>query len=50
MDARRAGAAPRLGVLAHARSWVMIELVAGLMDVALVISRIVRPTIARQRG
>ena len=37
-------------VLAHARSWVMIEQVAGLMYVALVISRIVGLTIARQRA
>jgi hypothetical protein len=36
-------------VLAHARSWVMIEQVAGLLYVALVISRIVGLTIARQR-
>jgi len=36
-------------VLAHARSWVMIEQVAGLMYVALVISRIVGLTLARQR-
>jgi hypothetical protein len=36
-------------VLPHARSWVMIEQVAGLMYVALVISRIVGLTIARQR-
>jgi hypothetical protein len=33
----------------HARSWVMIEQVAGLLYVALVISRIVGLTIARQR-
>ncbi len=37
-------------VLAHARSWVMIEQVGGLMYVALVISRIVGLTIARQRA
>ena len=37
-------------VLPHARSWVMIEQVAGLMYVALVISRIVGLTITRQRG
>jgi Ion channel len=37
-------------VLAHARSWVMIEQVAGLMYVALVISRIVGLTITRQRA
>jgi hypothetical protein len=37
-------------VLAAARSWVMIEQVAGLMYVALVISRIVGLTIARQRA
>jgi len=37
-------------VLPHARSWVMIEQVAGLMYVALVISRIVGLTIARQRA
>src|SRR5215203_685354 len=37
-------------ILAHARSWVMIEQVAGLMYVALVISRIVGLTIARQRA
>ena len=36
-------------VLPHARSWVMIEQVAGLLYVALVISRIVGLTIARQR-
>ena len=35
---------------AQARSWVMIEQVAGLMYVALVISRIVGLTIARQRA
>ena len=34
----------------HARSWVMIEQVVGLMYVALVISRIVGLTIARQRA
>ncbi len=37
-------------VLPHARSWVMIEQVAGLIYVALVISRIVGLTIARQRA
>ena len=37
-------------VLPHARSWVMIEQVAGLMYVALVISRVVGLTIARQRA
>ena len=37
-------------VLPHARSWVMIEQVAGLMYVALVISRIVGLTITRQRA
>jgi hypothetical protein len=37
-------------VLAQARSWVMIEQVAGLMYVALVISRIVGLTITRQRA
>ena len=37
-------------VLPHARSWVMIEQVAGLLYVALVISRIVGLTIARQRN
>jgi hypothetical protein len=37
-------------VMPHARSWVMIEQVAGLMYVALVISRIVGLTIARQRA
>jgi len=37
-------------ILPHARSWVMIEQVAGLMYVALVISRIVGLTIARQRA
>ena len=37
-------------VLAQARSWVMIEQVAGLMYVALVISRVVGLTIARQRA
>ena len=36
-------------VLPQARSWVMIEQVAGLMYVALVISRVVGLTIARQR-
>jgi hypothetical protein len=36
-------------VLPHARSWVMIEQVAGLMFVALVISRVVGLTVARQR-
>jgi hypothetical protein len=36
-------------VLPQARSWVMIEQVAGLLYVALVISRIVGLTIARQR-
>lgn len=34
----------------HARSWVMIEQVAGLFYVALVISRIVGLTISRQRA
>jgi hypothetical protein len=34
----------------HARSWVMIEQVVGLMYVALVISRIVGLTITRQRA
>ena len=37
-------------VLPQARSWVMIEQVAGLMYVALVISRVVGLTIARQRA
>jgi hypothetical protein len=37
-------------VLPQARSWVMIEQVAGLMYVALVISRIVGLTITRQRA
>lgn len=37
-------------VLPQARLWVMIEQVAGLMYVALVISRIVGLTIARQRA
>ncbi|MGI8929201.1 MAG: ion channel [Candidatus Limnocylindrales bacterium] len=37
-------------VLPHARSWVMIEQVCGLLYVALVISRIVGLTIARQRA
>ena len=37
-------------VLPHARSWVMIEQVAGLMYVALVISRIVGLTITRTAG
>ena len=37
-------------VLPQARSWVMIEQVAGLLYVALVISRIVGLTIARVRG
>ena len=36
-------------VLPHARSWVMIEQVAGLLYVALVISRVVGLTIARHR-
>jgi len=39
-----------LPVLPHARSVVMIEQVAGLMYVALVVSRIVGLTIARQRA
>jgi Ion channel len=37
-------------VLPQARSWVMIEQVAGLLYVAIVISRIVGLTIARQRA
>jgi hypothetical protein len=37
-------------VLPQARSWVMIEQVCGLLYVALVISRIVGLTIARQRA
>ena len=37
-------------VLPHARSWVMIEQVAGLLYVALVISRVVGLTITRQRA
>jgi hypothetical protein len=37
-------------ILAQARSWVMIEQVAGLMYVALVVSRIVGLTITRQRS
>src|SRR5580765_826968 len=37
-------------ILPHARSWVMIEQVAGLMYVALVVSRVVGLTIARQRA
>ena len=37
-------------VLPHARSIVMIEQVAGLLYVALVISRVVGLTISRQRG
>jgi ion channel len=37
-------------VLPQARSWVMIEQVAGLMYVALVVSRIVGLTISRQRS
>ncbi len=37
-------------VLPQARSWVMIEQVAGLLYVALVISRIVGLTITRQRA
>ena len=37
-------------ILAQARSWVMIEQVAGLMYVALVVSRIVGLTITRQRA
>jgi hypothetical protein len=37
-------------VLPQARSWVMIEQVAGLLYVALVISRVVGLTIARQRA
>ena len=36
-------------VLPHARSWVMIEQVAGLLYVALVISRVVGLTISRHR-
>jgi hypothetical protein len=36
-------------VLPQARSWVMIEQVAGLLYVALVISRVVGLTVARQR-
>jgi hypothetical protein len=36
-------------ILPHARSWVMIEQVAGLLYVALVVSRIVGLTITRQR-
>jgi hypothetical protein len=36
-------------VLPHARSWVMIEQVAGLLYVALVISRVVGLTITRRR-
>lgn len=36
-------------VLPNARSWVMIEQVAGLLYVALVISRVVGLTVARQR-
>jgi len=36
-------------ILAQARSWVMIEQVAGLMYVAFVISRVVGLTITRQR-
>ena len=39
-----------LPVLPQARSWVMIEQVAGLMYVALVVSRIVGLTITRQRA
>jgi hypothetical protein len=38
-----------LPILPQARSWVMIEQVAGLMYVALVVSRVVGLTIARQR-
>jgi Ion channel len=37
-------------VLAEARSWVMIEQVAGLMYIALVVSRIVGLTVTRQRA
>ncbi len=37
-------------IQAQARSWVMIEQVAGLMYVALVVSRVVGLTIARQRA
>jgi len=37
-------------VLPNARSWVMIEQVAGLMYVALVVSRVVGLTMARQRA
>ena len=37
-------------VLPNARSWVMIEQVAGLLYVTLVISRVVALTISRQRG
>ena len=36
-------------VLPHARSWVMIEQVAGLLYVALVISRVVALTVSRHR-
>jgi len=39
-----------LPILPQARSWVMIEQVAGLMYVALVVSRVVGLTIARQRA
>jgi len=37
-------------IMPQARSWVMIEQVAGLMYVALVVSRVVGLTIARQRA
>ena len=37
-------------ILPQARSWVMIEQVAGLMYVALVVSRVVGLTITRQRA
>jgi hypothetical protein len=37
-------------VLPNARSWVMIEQVAGLMYVALVVSRVVGLTLSRQRA
>src|SRR4029078_10748507 len=37
-------------ILPQARSWVMIEQVAGLTDVAPVVSRVVARTLARQRA
>jgi len=39
-----------LPVLPQARSWIMIEQVAGLLYIAIVVSRVVGLTIARQRA